>query len=120
MRRADVRNGTTVLRPIVHDTNEPPSRAQDVPPLGCGHTLGTARQRIGAVYDGLQKTSFRCGRSRVIREPRPTKDGAALAIADHYFLFDLAAVRPLGRVYLMGRLLGSIFVTPVPFLSSRI
>ena len=37
-----------------------------------------------------------------------------------WFRLDLAVARPLGRVYLMGRLLGSIFVTPVPFLSSRI
>jgi len=42
-----------------------------------------------------------------------------LLTALSYLRFAFADPRP-GRVYLMGRFLGSIFITPVPFFSSRI
>jgi hypothetical protein len=49
---------------------------------------------------------------------RSTRSTLAQGWPFHYF--GRRAPRPLGRVYLMGRFFGSIFVIPVPFLSSRI
>jgi len=91
-------------------------------PLARGHTLAAARQTLGAGYHRFDKQSRLAQPLRKFGSLAPPKLRCVGCSPQQ--TRGRAGARPyrlrFGRVYFSGRFFGSIFVKPVPFLSSRI
>ena len=87
------------------------------------HTLEGAAAKTRFGRKSLCTKQIFLGKGRGMRLPAGPGGGTPNAkrrTPNAFPYFWRRAPRPLGRVYLMGRFFGSIFVIPVPFLSSRI